>query len=48
MGWGVSGNDIAVGSVGLAFDSRVSYMEHNVTKGSSPLRRFFETVLPKR
>ena len=40
--------DIAVGSGGLRFDSLADQIGHNVANGSPLLRRFFETLLPRR
>ena len=35
-------------ATGVGFQSRVAQTEHSVAKGSSPLRRFFGAVLPRR
>ena len=43
---GVMFTDIAIGAVGLGFDSRAGQVGHCVAHGS--LRRFLEAVLPWR
>ena len=39
---------ITVSAGGLGFDSRAGQFGHSVANGLLPLRRFFETVLPRR
>ena len=40
--------DIALGTEGLGFDSRVGQIEHLVANGWPPLRCFFGAVLRRR
>ena len=39
---------LAIGAGGLGFDSRADQIDHSVAIGQPSLRRFFETVLPRR
>ena len=45
---GVVGAGIAIGAVGLRFYSWRGEIGHSVVNGSTPLRRFLETVSPSR
>ena len=46
--YGVVVRDIAIGAVGLGFDSLSGEIEHSVANRLSSLRRFLAALLPKR